>query len=95
MAVLDEALLAVDGVWNFQAVLAAQGGADRLAVRVQAVPRAGLETAAAVKKALLALPVVAANVGRGSLTLAPVEVEQTRELAMPVKRMVQDLRSQV
>lgn len=92
MSMLDEALFAIKGVLNFQAVIASGNGADCLAVKARLADWAGEETPALIQKALLSIPVVAENIKQGSLTLAPVEVDRSRGLWKPAKRMIQDLR---
>ncbi|MDA8336697.1 MAG: AMP-binding protein [Peptococcaceae bacterium] len=91
MAMLDEAVFAVGGVIDFQAVLTAAGGADRLSLRVQVSGRTDT-TGGAVDRSLRDIPAVAANVAKGSLTCPPAEVECPRELARPAKRMIWDRR---
>lgn len=92
MSMLDEALFAVQGVLNFQAVISSGDGVDCLAVKAQLAGWAGEETPALISKALFSIPVVAENIKQGSLTLAPVEVDRSSGLWMPVKRIIQDLR---
>ena len=94
MAVLDESLFAVDAVLDFQAAIAPGPGGDCLSLKVQAAGWTGPDTAEAVQKCLLSIPVVAANVALGTLTLAPVELERPEELARPAKRVIRDWRSE-
>jgi len=92
MSMLDEALFAVKDVLNFQAVISSRNGIDCLAVKAHLAGWAGEETPALIQKALLSIPVVAENIKQGSLNLAPVEVDRSKELWRPAKRMIQDLR---
>lgn len=92
MSMLDEALFKISGFLNFQAVLSSKNGADCLALKAQLAGWAGEETPELIRKALLSIPEVAENMKKGSLTLEPVEVDGSRELWRPAKRMLQDLR---
>jgi phenylacetate-coenzyme A ligase PaaK-like adenylate-forming protein len=93
MSMLDEALFTVDGVLNYQAVISSINGAGRLNIKVQLTNWAGKETLDQMQKAILAIPVVAENVYKGFLTLAPVQVDSSGEPWKPAKRVIQDHRS--
>nr|WP_242868749.1 AMP-binding protein [Desulfotomaculum copahuensis] len=92
MSTLDEALFAVKGVLNFQAVISSANGADRLAVKVQPAARTVGEIPALIQRALLSIPVIAQNCGKGALILEPVAVDRSPELWRPAKRFIQDWR---
>ncbi len=92
MSMLDEVLFAIDGVLNFQAVIYKDGATDCLAVKAHLAGWTGKEVPGLMREALLSIPVIAENARRGYLTLAPVEVDRSRELWKPVKRLIRDLR---
>lgn len=92
MSLLDEALFAVKGVLNFQAVITSANGVDCLAVKAQLAGWAGEETSEAIRGALLSIPVIADNINKGYLTLEPVETDCSNGVWRPAKRVIQDLR---
>jgi len=89
MSLLDEALFAVGGVLNFQAVISSDSHADRLGIKAQVAGWAGEEIPELIQKALLSIPGVAENVRKDSLTLEPVVVDESKELWKPAKRIIQ------
>ncbi|MDD4369450.1 MAG: phenylacetate--CoA ligase family protein, partial [Oscillospiraceae bacterium] len=92
MSMLDEALFAVPGVLDFKAVISAAKGADKLSIEARLAGWAGKEAVARVQKNILAIPVVAENVDKGFLTLAPVQAEQSGRPWPPGKRLIRDCR---
>jgi phenylacetate-coenzyme A ligase PaaK-like adenylate-forming protein len=90
MADLDEALFAVDGVWNFTASLSREGKMDRLRVDLCGTAET---TVPAVQLALEAIPAVRAARDAGHLEVVSiVRKEGPFDLAGPAKRMIVDRR---
>ncbi len=89
MSLLDEALFAVGGVLNFQALIDSGSYPYCLGIKVQVTDWAGEEIPALISAALLSIPVLAKNVRQGSLTLDPVVVDKSGELWKPAKRIIQ------
>jgi phenylacetate-coenzyme A ligase PaaK-like adenylate-forming protein len=92
MSLLDEALFAVEGVLNFQAAVSSGEKGDVLAVKAQLAGWAADETPEAVRRALLAIPAVAGNIDKGTLTLGAVEADRSGRVPEPGKRVIKDLR---
>ncbi|OPZ74801.1 MAG: Phenylacetate-coenzyme A ligase [Firmicutes bacterium ADurb.Bin456] len=92
MSMLDEAIFSLRGVINFRAVLSSREGGDVLQIIVQTAGNAAENTPSLVEQALISIPVISVNAGKGSLDLAPVELEPFKELWQPQKRVIQDLR---
>lgn len=92
MSLLDEALFAVEGVLNFKALISTANGLDRLGVEAQLAGWAGEEAVERIKEAVLSIPVLAENVHKGLLTLAPVLANKSGEPWKPAKRLIRDCR---
>lgn len=92
MSMLDEALFALEDVLDFTAGISLVNGVNRLHIKARLTGWAGDETFSQMQKALLSIPVIAENVSKGVLTLAPVQVESSGAPRQPVKRLFRDLR---
>jgi phenylacetate-CoA ligase len=93
MSMLDEAILAVNGVMDFEAAIHEHEGKDRLEIKVLAAPGAAEEIQGVVVKALTSVTALNANINKGNLILSPVKIETSPKLWTPAKRIIRDYRS--
>ena len=91
MADLDEALFAIDGVWNFTASLSREGKTDHLRVEVWGT---GETKVPVVQQAVEAIPEVRAARESGRLqVVSMMQKEGPFALSGPAKRMIVDRRT--
>jgi phenylacetate-coenzyme A ligase PaaK-like adenylate-forming protein len=95
MSDLDEAIFPIASVLDFSASLNRGRGMDRLRIEVRATGTGGRRTLAAIEEALSAVPVIAAAIRGGALTLDVSLVPEGRaEGGGPAKRVLMDLRNE-
>ncbi len=95
MAMLDEALFAVEGLINFQAQVRAEGDKDQLDLKVHVAPWVGDQVEEVVRQAVLDVPELLIGSKHGNLTVGHVEVDRSEALWPPVKRVIREWRDEV